>query len=195
MKKIGITQRTSTEMRYPEVRDSLDQRWILFFERLGMLPINIPNSLNTAKELIKNIALDGFLLTGGNSSISRSQVEHFLIDHSIANLLPLIGVCHGMQTIQEYFGIPLEKVSGHVQEEQKIQIYDSEQIVNSYHEYGATKTCEELEIWACHIPDGVIKGIQHAKLPILGLMWHPERFNPFRDEEINLFTNFFQRGS
>ena len=50
--------------------------------------------------------------------------------------IPIIGVCRGMQIIQNYFGINLFKISGHIKVRHELY-YEGKKInVNSYHNYG-----------------------------------------------------------
>jgi putative glutamine amidotransferase len=48
-----------------------------------------------------------------------------------------------------------------------------------------------LTTWAI-ADDGVIKGVRHADRRMLGLMWHPERREPFAEDDITLFSGFFE---
>ena len=41
--------------------------------------------------------------------------------------------------------------------------------------------------------DGNIKGIFSKKKKIVGIMWHPERNNPFKSYDINLFKKYFNK--
>jgi putative glutamine amidotransferase len=62
--------------------------------------------------------------------------------------------------------------------------------VNSYHNFGATETAPPLEAWAV-AEDGVIKAVRHARLNMIGIMWHPERLAPFASRDLSLFRAFF----
>ena len=57
--------------------------------------------------------------------------------------------------------------------------------VNSFHRYGAYNTNGNLNITA-KSSDGVIMALEHNKLNIYGIMWHPERENPFSINDINM---------
>lgn len=186
MKIVGVTQRSSQEARYKETRDALDQRWYPFFVKANILPIILPNCELLLDHYLNQFNFDGLLLTGGDLFEQREKLELQLLDHAIEHTIPLVGVCHGMQMIQKYYGIHLEKVVGHIEEKQKILIDQQESWVNSYHEYGTIQTTKELLIWA-KAADGVVKAIKHASLPIYGIMWHPERMEPFRKEDLELF--------
>jgi putative glutamine amidotransferase len=190
MISLFVSQRVKAETGYAETRDALDQRWADFLHACRLLPILVPNHEETARELIKAIPAGGILLTGGSASPRRDQAEAVLVAHAVAHSLPLLGVCHGMQVIQRYCGVPLEKVSGHVATDHRIRWNGREEIVNSYHEWGARESVRELEVLA-RSEDGVIKAVRHASLPFYGIMWHPERTNPFVQRDIDFFREWF----
>lgn len=192
MKQIGITQRVDvTEKK--ERRNSLDQRWIDLLMRCDLNPIILPNHLESLRLLIQNISFSGFVLSGGNDlhfysgdAPERDEVELFLISYAIDRRLPLLGVCRGMQVIHHYFGDSLKQVEGHAGAHHAIT---SGHQVNSYHHLAVASTtlqvCEQSK-------DGVIESTRHPDYPILGVMWHPERENPFREEDIQLIQGFFR---
>lgn len=196
---IAVTQRIA-KIGCNEICDSLDQRWHEFLDACFLMPVLIPNNLQLAKVLIKNIPIQGFLFTGGNDlancrgdAFKRDVVETFLLEHSMANNIPAIGVCRGMQLIQTYFGATLERVQGHIQPEQTIQIKGKTEKVNSFHNYGTRLSTNSLNAWA-HAEDGIIKAVHHASMPIMGIMWHPERLLPFAQRDMKIFCEHF-RGS
>ena len=142
--------------------------------------------------------IDAFLLTGGGDLLdlggndkAREEVEEYLIKISQENNTPLLGVCRGMQKIQSYFGIELKKINNHVTLKQKININGITQTVNSYHNFGTTKNTPEFKVWA-EANDGIIKAIKHVQHRINGIMWHPERMQPFRKQDIEYFRTFYK---
>ncbi len=194
MKNIFITQRVGTISE--ELRDSLDSRWLQFMENCNLIPILIPNNEKILKHYLSIIECDGIILSGGDNIYSlggpkcRDDIETFLINLSISKNIPLIGICRGMQKIQEFFGIKLTRVQGNIQENQEIYIDGEKHNVNSYHEYGTKINNENFNIWAIG-KNNIIKGISHNSHKISGVMWHPERIVPNREYDINLFREFF----
>ncbi len=197
MKLIGITMRVDIHPDYGERRDALDQQWLVFIKACGLTPILIPNSPELMMTYLETFQFSGFVLTGGNSLVKyggdvpeRDEVDQYLIDWSIKNNKPILGVCRGMQSIQQAYGHCLDYVDGHVVKQQKILINGQESIVNSYHNL-ATKTCQlPLKYWAIS-DDGVIKAIKHQNEELYGIMWHPERTLPFDQRDIELFKKVF----
>jgi len=95
-----------------------------------------------------------------------------------------------MQLIQDYFGVKLERISGHICINQTI-LYNGESIeVNSYHNLGAVNSVSSLTI--CGLAgDGVVEAVKHVELPIMGIMWHPERMSSFSPRDIRMFQQHF----
>lgn len=191
---IAVSQRTYFDEQHLEIRDTLDQRWHPLFELCGITPILIPNHIDGASNILKNIALNGIILTGGNDSPARCLVENHLINAAIDNKLPLLGICHGMQMIQRHYDIELYSCSGHITEQQVIYSNQQALHVNSYHTLGTTQTCNELNVIA-KAKDNIVKAIQHKLFPIYGIMWHPERIAPYANRDIQLITSIFHHES
>lgn len=196
MKRIGLTMRVEFIPEVGERRDCIDQKWYGFFKACDFYPVLIPNDSSCLSTILED--LSGVVLTGGGSlttlggdSPERDLLEKKLVTHSEENEFPLIGVCRGMQVIQDYYGVPLEKVSGHVRERHNLSLCGQEINVNSFHDYGARSTVEELEILS-RDEDGVVEAIAHKSSPILGIMWHPERESSFSKHDIDLFKSHFK---
>lgn len=197
MKRIGITSRVDLIRDYNERRDSLDQRWFDFIIACGFLPVFIPNSIACAKHYLTSLNLDGFILSGGNShedyggnAPERDAIDQLIIEYACSTNKPLIGVCRGMQSVQIHFGGELVPVEGQVTKQQEILINRSPAQVNSYHNWAAISSPDELEVWA-QTKEGIIKAIKHRSKPITGVMWHPERYSEFNPKDIELFQGAF----
>tara|TARA_B100001758_G_C18414172_1_gene618128 strand:+ start:1435 stop:2022 length:588 start_codon:yes stop_codon:yes gene_type:complete len=194
MKKIIVTQRE--DLFENEYRDSLDIRWIYFLEKCNLIPILIPNNINLAKQYVDEEKYVGILLTGGGliSSLGgaspRDEIEKLLISKSLSNNIPLIGVCRGMQQIQSYFKIKLKKINGHVNSKFEINYQNNKITINSFHNYGTEDTADNLVVTS-RSSDNIIKSISHKEHKIKGIMWHPERNDPFNNFDIKLFGEFF----
>ncbi|HEX4138626.1 MAG TPA: gamma-glutamyl-gamma-aminobutyrate hydrolase family protein [Bryobacteraceae bacterium] len=200
MKAVAITQRVSVVPAYGERRDCLDQAWTKFLAACGLLPVLLPNIADAAFALCERAGISGLVLTGGNDLAAlggdapeRDAVENTLLDWAESRLLPVLGVCRGMQAIQRRFAVPLCRVEGHVAQRQVIRIDGERKEVNSYHNFGALDSRPPLEVWAV-ADDGVVKAIRHAALPLTGIMWHPERCDPFSPADVELFRRVFGVG-
>ncbi len=195
MKYIAITQRVQVLSEIGERRDALSQEWTALAAQCGFLPILLPNTLSMVQALFDHLPIDGILFSGGNDLLThggdapeRDAVEHFLIEYAIQNKITLLGICRGMEIILEHFGTELVPIDGHIRVHHPLT---TGEIVNSFHSFGAHSCKAPLK--ATHMSeDGVVEGIIHHDYPwIHGIMWHPERYHPFRQKDILWIKEMF----
>jgi N5-(cytidine 5'-diphosphoramidyl)-L-glutamine hydrolase len=199
MKKIIITQRIEKLGEHNELRENVDTRLISLVDKLGYMPILIPNNLVNIKKFINEISPSGIILSGGGDprvKNLRYQTEKKLIKISLKKDIPTIGLCRGAQAINLFFGGKLLKVKNHVRRNHRIFgtfINNKKIIVNSYHNYGFYKDTlgKKLNLLA-NSSDKVVKLFTHKNYKILGIMWHPERYSKIRDFDKNLIKKFFK---
>jgi gamma-glutamyl-gamma-aminobutyrate hydrolase PuuD len=198
MNKVAITQRVSVVPEYGERRDCLDQAWPRFLAACGLVPLAVPNVIDVATALCAGADVTGLVLTGGNDLAAlggdapeRDAVENTLLDLAERRGLPVLGVCRGMQVIQQRFAIVLCRVEGHVAQRQVIRIDGEPRVVNSYHHFGAFDSRPPLDVWAV-AADGIVKAIRHSAQPMTGIMWHPERCAPYSSADIAMFREVFE---
>jgi len=207
MKQIAITQRVEIKPSYGERRDALDQQWIEFLLSIELWPILVPNNLSYVTKLVEKEEIDGVLITGGNSLVhyggdapERDEVEIFLLEWALQKNITLLGVCRGMQVIQDYFGNRLTNISGHVATRHNLAVEENCRLsealkrypdVNSYHNIGTPNVEGDLLKIATSL-DGIVKAVEHREKDVFGVMWHCERESPFRAEDKLLFEYIFK---
>ncbi len=189
-----FTQRVEIVEAYNERRDCADQRISEFINACGYIPVPVPNNRLIAVSLAERLKPMAIILTGGNSLVKyggnspeRDETDKALIEFAIGNCLPLYGFCRGMQSILDYFGNELVNVEGHVAVRHDIKGIENTVSVNSYHRQACLSISSDALYGVMRAEDGVIEKIRHKSLPIMGTMWHPERENPFREEDIRAF--------
>lgn len=198
MKIIAVSNRVDIAGSHQERRDSLDQRWIPYLKEIGgFAPLSIPNNIEMAKYFLSAMPITGILLTGGNDLVEvggdapeRDATERFMVEFAIQNGIPLLGVCRGMQVIQQYFGGKLEKVEGHANCYHQLMMDGVRIEVNSYHNYGIKNKSGALNVLA-RAPDGVVEAVCHPDYSIEGIMWHPERNDSICDSDKKIFKKLF----
>ncbi|WP_127533598.1 gamma-glutamyl-gamma-aminobutyrate hydrolase family protein [Paenibacillus kobensis] len=201
MKLIAVTQRVDVITAYGERRDALDQRWIELLTSCGFVPLVLPNRLLAVQLLLKCMPICGIVLTGGNDlakyggdAPERDEAEMYLIEYAVERKLPLLGVCRGMQMIQDYCGVPLSEVQGHIASIHSVTSGTRSFRRNSFHRFGARHSTKELVIRAA-AEDGVVEAVEHATDKLRGIMWHPERTFPPDPEDVQWIRNWLSNGS
>lgn len=197
MKIVGITARVDINNEHQERRDCLDQRWMSFLNRCGIQAVILPNNSSSLSLLHR---LDGVILSGGNTLVKyggsapeRDALEREIISWATVHKFPLMGVCRGMQVMIDYAGGILIETPSHVAKRHPLKFSDTgiSRTVNSYHSFGSTAAPQDYEVCA-RSDDNIIEAMKHKTLPFYGIMWHPEREESCRQEDIDLFMKIFQ---
>ena len=165
--------------------DSFTYNLVHYFEEIGQKVKVFRNNEVQTKEVL-DINPDYLVISPGPSTPKNSGICIDLIKENSKNRnpKPLLGVCLGHQAIAEAFGANViqsgKPIHGKVS---KISHYKSKLFKNIKNPFNATryhslivenKTLPKiLEITAI-TDDKVIMAIQHKKLPIFGVQFHPE---------------------
>lgn len=180
MLKIGVSQRVDID-QHQEVRDCLDQRWHRLLQSIQAYLVPLPNSSTDAATFFEALGLDGFILSGGGDHPSRYKLESQIVDYALSKNLPVLGICHGMLFLTEYFGGNLKPIAGHVACEHTVSFQanswgfpERSVKVNSYHRYSLEALPKAFKGIAFD-EQGACEAIEHTTFPIVACMWHPER--------------------
>jgi len=211
MKKLALSMRVTEASNYFEKRNSLAYEYIDFFEGIGFLVVPIPNNTNQVREYIKELKVDGIVLTGGNNvdpklyggtdeleSVyeERDTREQQLLEIAKEQGIPLLGVCRGFHYVNVYFGGSIfHNVKNHVAVNHKLasnNILLNDLETNSYHNQAIFQSnLAEKLISIAQTNDGAIEAFAHKRYKIMGIQWHPERQTIKQDKEFIL--NFFNK--
>ena len=212
--KIGITCRYIYEDGIE--KQFVNSAYLEYVKSVGFVPIILPLNLDI-DELLD--ICDCFLITGGNdldpfyyheenkSSYSvdkrMDELDFKVIEYAVKNNLPVLGICRGLQAINVYFKgtlyQDLENKNHNKKEDNQefiinnksrffLKCFDDETLINSYHHQGIKKLGEGL-VDAGRSYD-LIEAIEHERLDIYAVQWHPERLN---DEYSHKLINEFKK--
>ncbi len=190
MKRLLITQGMQRIAARNETRDGLDQRMTRLVLDAGHWPLLMPNWPDASAAVWDLEPIDGLILTGGESSThyggtqpQRDAAELHALQQAMQRRVPVLGICRGMQLIQQAHGQPLHNVPDHVGTLQSLtwqrasrfcQRLPTDQTVCTHHTLGSRACAHPLQA-AAHSEDGVVMALSHAEQNVFGVMWHPER--------------------
>lgn len=127
-------------------------------------------------------------------AVQRDHTESILLQVAVEQRLPVFCICRGMQMLNVFFGgglvqdipaqcpaaIPHKGPAVHpvtISDPAVSELLGTSRFqVNSYHHQGVSRdtVASDLRAFAA-TDDGIIEGLLHPSLPILGVQWHPER--------------------
>ena len=204
--KIGISLRITNAQNYVEKRDSISHDWPVFLEQLGFSPLLIPNTISDIPTFLDEMKISGLILSGGDNigeNKNRDETENLLLKLAIEKRIPDLGVCRGMQLINNYFGgdMSIDNTTEHISKNHDVEITDksffslfnSDKItVNSFHKntIQIDQVGQNLNPFAISNYDKTVEGFFHSIFPIIGVMWHPERTKVSSDDII--LTKIFE---
>lgn len=169
------------------------------------MPVLVPNRLSDPCAYFDTLQADILILTGGDNigeTPERDETELKLIDHTLIVGKPILGICRGMQLINQHFGGALTPINGHAGSSHTIKIaepwhefYRDESTVNSFHNLGIAPEglAAKFTAWATDDTKH-IEAFHHTEQPIIGLMWHPERELPLAGDR-RVFEKFAKEGA
>ena len=148
---------------------------------------------------ICNVKLDLIISLGGNSLISlkqnnansiRNRLDNYYLRLAIKKKIPFLGICYGAQFIANFFKSKIKKKINHSNKIHNITLISNKKIfVNSYHDYSITTLDAPLSIIA-NSNDGSIEAFRHVDKRILGIMWHPERYNKIKKFDLDFIKKY-----
>ncbi len=147
------------------------------------LAIEVHRSDKVSIQKIKALRPDYALISPGPKDPAHAGISTDLVK-AFYDQIPILGVCLGMQCINEAFGgttvrapIPLHGKTSKVEHGNQgiFKGIPSPLSAARYHSL-MVKTSNNDLIETAHSQDGVIMGLSHPDFPIHGVQFHPESF-------------------
>lgn len=195
MKRVVITQRLDHFEHINETREALDTKLTQLVWQMNMIPIPVCSGVSDHEAYFDALRPDAVILSGGpdiSAYPQRDRLEKSLLAYSVAQKLPVFGICRGLQMINHYQGGGLVAIDDHIATRHVVRgpIFPDPVEVNSFHGYAITRSTLGQDLEACGFSDdSSIEAIRHITLPWMGIMWHPERESQISAFDIELMLN------
>ncbi len=164
------------------------------------LDIQIYRNNKISLEFAEKLDPDYILISPGPRTPEFSGISKPLIKKFYQSK-PILGVCLGMQCINELFGGKTIKAPIPVHGK-KDEIYHNNQGIfrkmpkpfqaARYHSLIIDRESSDL-IETAHSKKGIVMGIEHAEYPLYGIQFHPESF--MTEEGYTIIENFLKSGA
>lgn len=180
---------------YVEERDALSRQWPAFLA--WCLPEAIwtpaPNLGEASATWARDWGIRGLILTGGDDigiDPLRDESERALLTQAEETRWPVLGVCRGFQLMNLILGGSLARIEagGHVATRHELKIEGPAfatsvpVTANSYHSVGiGTAGLARSFRLEATTEGGWVEAASDAGRGWLGVMWHPEREQPFTE--------------
>ncbi len=178
--------------------DSFTYNLFQLFSILGVEVEVFRNDEITIEDLSK-LSFDRICISPGpktpkDSGISIEVIKRFY------KYVPILGVCLGMQVINEVFGGGTDLAPYPMHGKRDLIYHNKKRIFRDipspfkaarYHSLQCRPVSKALEILA-RSSDGVVMGIAHPEYPLFGVQFHPESFMSEYGKE--LVENFLKLG-
>jgi len=191
MKEILIT--SNPIKKFEQTYYSIDSNWFDYFNEFKVVPL--PNDITRLKDFLDPAKASAIVLSGGGDILNnnlakdgfdknREKVEEFLIDFSIKNNIPVIGVCRGMQKIMTYLEKDVNFVNNKIAIKKEYQIKNLATVNDSsksnrtcFNNYSIPSNKQIEKSWDILETDenSNLLCVKHHRYKILCFMWHPER--------------------
>ena len=164
------------------------------------LQIDVYRSDKISLDQADALSPDYILISPGPKDPQHSGISKLLIN-AYFQKVPILGVCLGMQCINEVFGGRTIRAPAPVHGKTSSVMHDnygifrgmpSPFIAARYHSLAVETDTSGPLIVTSRSKDGVIMGISHPGFPLHGIQFHPESF--MTDKGILIIENFLKMG-
>lgn len=204
--RVVLTMRVTNDREHCEVRDAISHDFISMLGAHDLAVYLLPNVVRSVETYMSDVLPDAVILSGGNdigplfdgdvrgSSVNevRDECERAALEYAVANKIPVLGVCRGMQMINAFFGGSIvrnfsflgEDARSHAGVHHCISLRCpafiswagvDEVDTNSFHTQGVSASTLSPELVIAALSGQVVEAVVHKQLPIVGVQWHPER--------------------
>ena len=153
-----------------------------YLEQSGLNIEVVRNDAISIKE-IKEKTFNAFVLSPGPGKPAEVPILNQVIEYSIENNIPLLGICLGHQAIGAYFNLPVTKAEIPVHGKTDQLVLERAHPVFTdiptpihvmrYHSLMVSGESTKLQVIARN-QAGIVMAMAHKKYPLFSMQYHPE---------------------
>lgn len=147
---------------------------------------------HTPAERVLAMQPDGVLLSNGPGDPERVSYAIPAIERLLTEQVPIFGICLGHQLLGLALGARVYKLKfGHHGHNQPVKDLKTGRVemTSHNHNFALCDLPQELEVTHVNLNDGTIEGVQHQRLPVFSVQYHPEAA-PGPHDSTPLFDRF-----
>ena len=192
--RVLITHREEIN-HYGGLSDSLEKEYVDYFSGLGITVFPLSNFVEVSS-ILENTKWNLIILTGGGilpkeaytfdksgmRQTHRDVLEKVLVSYALENVIPLLGICRGMQFINYTLGGKVDssdkcRIRRKIKEAHAVHVKEKIMLVNNYHDDVICVDGLSPELLPIVIDDEnqTVEAFKHKSKRVLGIQWHPER--------------------
>ncbi|MFP4031486.1 MAG: anthranilate synthase component II [Desulfococcaceae bacterium] len=177
--------------------DSFTFNLVQMFRRFP-LDITVVRSDRITPEAAEALEPDYLLISPGPRDPAHAGVSLPLL-RTLGRRIPTLGVCLGMQCVNEVYGGRTERAPAPVHGKVSEVRHDGSGILAGvpspfraarYHSLAVRMATGGPLLATAHSPDGVVMALRHPRLPLFGVQFHPESF--LTENGLTIVENFLK---
>jgi carbamoyl-phosphate synthase small subunit len=178
-KEVGILNHNNGRPKIALIDCGVKMNIIRELQTRGCTVLRVPYDITEGE--INKLAPDGILVSNGPGDPAHPDIVSSTVRtlRQVCERYPVMGICLGHQILALAFGAKTYKLKfGHRGANQPVKNLSDNRVYITSQNHGFAvdpDSCPaEIEITGINVNDGTVEAMQHRKLPVFSVQYHPE---------------------